>query len=61
MIKAGLDHAMQSLDEDKRKHAELALYNILKKEQTERKETVDYIVDLGDGNTIVIEKENRPD
>lgn len=61
LIKADLEKAMQSVDEQTRTHADLALYNILKKEQTERKETVDYIVDLGDGNTIIVEKENRPE
>lgn len=58
LIKTDLEQAMKSLDEDKRKHADLALYNILKKEQTKN---TDYIVELEDGTTITIEKENRPD
>ena len=32
LIKADLEKAMQSLDEDKRKHADLALENIMRKE-----------------------------
>lgn len=35
LIKADLEQAMQSLDQDKKKHADLALENILRREQKE--------------------------
>lgn len=58
LIKADLEQALAAVDVKTRQHADLALYNILKKEQTRN---TDYIVKLEDGTTITIEKENRPE
>lgn len=59
LIKADLEQALESVNEQTKAHADLALLNILKKEQQAK--SMDYIIELDDGTTITIEKENRPE